>query len=162
MLKKGLLTAFLATSSLLAQNHISNEPMGVQTLSSQLRVVLSQEMLAIEKGMKEIMSSLIAGDYQAIEKTAANIKNSYILEQKLTSAQKEELHTKLPQAFIDQDSAFHNDAKMLEHVANSKNHELTHFYFSKMVNACVSCHQTFAQEKFPLFKTLVKENSHTH
>lgn len=162
MLKKGLLAAFLATSSLLAQNHIANEPMGVQTLSSQLRVVLSQEMLAIEKGMKEIMSSLIAGDYQAIEKTAANIKKSYILEQKLTSAQKEELHTKLPQAFIDQDSAFHNDAKMLEHVANSKNPELTHFYFSKMVNACVSCHQTFAHEKFPLFKTLVKENSHTH
>lgn len=162
MLKKVLFTACFITSSLLAQNHTVNEPMGVQTLSSQLRVLLSQEMLAIEKGMKDIMSSIIAGDYENIEKTAKNIKNSFILEQKLASSQKEELHSKLPQAFIEQDSAFHNDAKMLEHVANSKNPELTHFYFSKMVNACVSCHQTFAQDKFPLFLTKKSKNSHEH
>ena len=162
MFKKVLFTACFIASSLLAQNHTVSEPMGVQTLSSQLRVLLSQEMLGIEKGMKDIMSSIIAGDYENIEKTAKNIKNSFILEQKLTSAQKQELHTKLPQSFIKQDSAFHNDAKMLEHVANSKNPELTHFYFTKMVNACISCHQTFAQEKFPLFKTVVEENSHSH
>lgn len=164
MLKKVSLSILLISSTLLAQNNDKHtEPMGVQTLSSQLRVVLSQEMIALEKGMKEIFSSMIAGDYEKIEKTAGNIKNSFILKQKLTQNQKEELHTKLPEAFLALDNTFHNDAEMLEHVANIKNPELTSFYFNKMTNECVSCHQSFAQEKFPLFKPLdSKENTHNH
>jgi hypothetical protein len=51
---------------------------------------------------------------------------------------------------------------MLEHVANIKNPELTQFYFNKMLNACDSCHQSFAQEKFPLFKPIKNKNHHTH
>lgn len=164
MLKKVSLTILLISSSLLAQNNDKHiEPMDIQTLSSQLRVVLSQEMIALEKGMKEIFSSMIAGDYEKIEKTAGNIKNSFILEQKLTQNQKEELHSKLPEAFLTLDSTFHKDAEMLEHVANIKNPELTQFYFNKMTNACVSCHQSFAQEKFPLFKPLnQKQTIHQH
>ncbi|MFA6789725.1 MAG: hypothetical protein WC149_10820 [Arcobacteraceae bacterium] len=164
MLKKVLLAVLLISSSLLAENkNIHNEPMGVQTLSSQLRVVLSEEMIALEKGMKEIFSSMIAGDYEKIEKTATKIKNSYILKQKITQNQKEELHTKLPEAFLTLDNTFHKDAEMLEHVANIKNPDLTSFYVNKMTNACVSCHQSFAQEKFPQFKPLSpKENMHNH
>lgn len=163
MLKKVSVAVLLISSTLFAQNKDHHmEPMGVQTLSSELRVVLSQEMIALEKAMKTILSSMIAGDYTTIEETAVKIKNSFILKQKLTSTQKEELHTKLPQSFIAQDSAFHNDAAMLEHVANIKNPELTQFYFNKMVNACVSCHQSFAQEKFPLFKPLNPTQSVHH
>lgn len=164
MLKKVSLTLMLISSTLLAESHINhNEPMGIPTLSKELRVTLSQEMIALEKAMKEILSSMIAGDYIAIEKTAVKIKNSFILEQKLTLTQKEELHSKLPQSFIEQDRVFHNDASMLEHVANIKNPELTQFYVNKMLNACVSCHQNFAQEKFPLFKPLSKKsNEHSH
>lgn len=163
MLKKISLTILLMSSSLLAENNDNhNKPIGIQTLSSELRVVLSEEMISVEKGMKEIFSSIIAGDYENIEKTAATIKNSYILKQKLTPSQKEELHSKLPEKFIDLDSAFHNDASMLEHVANIKNPELTSFYFNKMTNACVSCHQNFAQEKFPKFKPLSQEKNNSH
>jgi cytochrome c556 len=163
MLKKVSLTVLLISSTLLAQNkEHHNESMGVKTLSSELRVLLSQEMVALEKAMKTILSSMIAGDYTSIEETAVKIKNSFILKQKLTSTQKEELHTKLPQSFIAQDKEFHNDAKMLQHVASNKNPELTSFYFNKMLNACVSCHQTFAQEKFPLFKLIENQNHHNH
>lgn len=163
MFKKTLFTVLLVSSSLFAQNEIHyNESMGVQTLSSQLRGVLSQEMLALEKAMKEILSSMLAGDYETIEKTAVNIKNSFILKQKITSSQKKELHTKLPQNFIEQDRAFHNDAQMLQHVSSMKNPELTSFYFNKMLNACVSCHQTFAQEKFLKFESLSQTMSEDH
>lgn len=163
MLKKVSVTVLLISSTLLAQNkEHHNKPMGVKTLSSELRVVLSQEMIALEKAMKTILSSMIAGDYTSIEETAVKIKNSFILKQKLTSTQKEELHTKLPQSFIAQDSAFHNDAAMLEHVANIKNPELTQFYFNKMLNACVTCHQSFAQEKFPLFTLLSQKQNVQH
>lgn len=163
MLKKVSLAVLLTSSTLLAQNKEHyNEPMGVSTLSSEVRVVLSQEMISLEKAMKAILSSMIAGDYTRIEETAVKIKNSFILKQKLTPVQKEELYTKLPQSFIAQDSAFHNDAAMLEHVANIKNPELTQFYFNKMLNACVSCHQSFAQEKFPLLKPIENQNHHAH
>lgn len=163
MLKKVSLAVLLTSSTLLAQNKEHyNEPMGVATLSSEVRVVLSQEMISLEKAMKAILSSMIAGDYRTIEETAVKIKNSFILKQKLTPVQKEELHTKLPQSFIAQDSTFHNDAAMLEHVANIKNPELTQFYFNKMLNACVSCHQSFAQEKFPLLKPIENQNHHAH
>lgn len=163
MIKKILFTVLLISSSLFAQNEIQNkESLGVQNLSSQLRGLLSQEMVSLEKAMKEIFSSMIVGDYDTIEKIAVNIKNSFILKQKLTSSQKEELHTKLPQSFIKLDSSFHKDAQMLQHVSSIKNQELTSFYFNKMLNTCVSCHQTFAQERFPKFKSLSQAISEEH
>ncbi len=155
MLKKALWTLFFIVPTLWAnQQHTQhNTPMGITTLSEHLRGVLSEEMIALEKGMKEIFSSMIAGDYEHISTVASKIQHSFILEQKLTPQEKEELHTKLPKDFIALDQTFHNDAQKLHHVSSAKNPELTSFYFNKMTNACVTCHQNFAQEKFPKFNT---------
>lgn len=164
MLKKALVSLLLIVPTLWAnqQDMQHTTPMGIPTLSEHLRAVLNEEMVALEKGMKEIFSSMIKGDYKNIEEIAATIQHSFILEQKLSSQEKEELHTKLPQNFIVLDRTFHNDAQMLQHVANAKNPELTSFYFNKMTNACVTCHQSFAQEKFPKLNTLLDNTLDHH
>lgn len=163
MLKKALVSLLFIVPTLWAnQEHAQHTaPIGISTLSEHLRVVLNEEMLALEKGMKEIFSSMIKGEYEHIEKIATAIQHSFILEQKLSSQEKEELHTKLPENFIVLDRTFHNDAQMLQYVANAKNPELTSFYFNKMTNACVTCHQNFAQEKFSKLNTL-QDNTLDH
>ena len=59
------------------------------------------------------------------------IKESFILKQKPTAAQKEELHRVLPQQFIEMDMDFHKSAGMLAHAAEIKNADVVHFYFYK-------------------------------
>jgi cytochrome c556 len=136
---------------------------GVEVLSPEVRVLLLKEMQGVEKGMKDIFSNIIAGNWPEVKKIANQIKNSYILEQNLTKEQEQELAAKLPKGFLELDGKFHNQAKMLAHAADMENAELANFYTYKMQESCVSCHSTYAQSKFPSFaKTLEKDSSGHH
>jgi hypothetical protein len=88
------------------------------------------------------------------------IKKSFILKQKLTKAQKEELHRVLPQQFIEMDMDFHKSAGMLAHAAEMKNADVVNFYFFKMHTACVSCHSKYAAERFTGLKKSRDEEHH--
>jgi len=122
---------------------------GVEVLSHDLRLLLSQEMRALQSGMMSIIPAYVSGNWNEIEKTARKIKNSYLLKQNLTEGQAKELHTVLPHEFIEKDQSFHNLAGMLEHAAKNKKPERMSFYFSKMNEACVNCHMIFATHRFP-------------
>lgn len=135
---------------------------GIETLSPDLRVLLSQEMQALQKGMMSMIPELVSGNYDEVAKTATKIQNSFILEQKLTKEQKEELSHKLPAAFVEIDEGFHKDAGMLAEVAKGKNGELANFYFFKMTNACTSCHSRFAKHRFSAFAEKKEEIGHKH
>ncbi len=136
---------------------------GVEALSPDLRDLLSQEMQALQKGMISIIPAYGSGNWAEIETTARNMKNSYILKKNLTQAQAKELHTVLPQEFIEKDQWFHYLAGMLEHAAKNKKPELINFYFSEMNESCAGCHSAFATHKFPAFKQKQKEqDEHTH
>ena len=139
--------------------------MGVEVLSSELRNLLSQEMIALQDGMMSIIPAYISGDWAEIERTALKIKNSYILKQNLTPEQAKELHSALPDEFIEKDQRFHYLAGMLEHAAKSGKPELINFYFSRMNESCVSCHSKFATHKFPALTSKPKsktEEEHSH
>ncbi len=133
----------------------------VEALSDDLRNLLSQEMQALQKGMMAIIPAYVSGNWKEIEIIAGKIKNSYILKQSLTESQAKELHSILPHEFIEKDQRFHYLAGMLEHVAEKKKPELINFYFSKMSESCVSCHQTFATHKFPALIPKAEEK-HMH
>lgn len=124
---------------------------GIEDLSSELRVLLSQEMGAVEKGMKDIFSNIISGDYEGVNEVALKIKNSFILKQKLTADQRKELHTKLSSEFIETDQGFHQDAGSLAEAADLEDLALMNFYYSKMTATCVKCHSTFATQRFSNF-----------
>ena len=135
---------------------------GVEALSPGLRDLLTREMLALQQGMMSVVPAYASGDWKQIEIIAAQIKNSYILQQSLTDKQKEELHSLLPPEFIEKDEHFHYLAGMLEHVAQAKKPELVNFYFSEMNQACADCHAAFAAHRFPAFRQEQKKGDHAH
>lgn len=135
----------------------------VERLSPDLRDLLAQEMQALQDGMVSIIPAYHSGNWEEIEITAAKMKSSYILKQKLTEKQATQLHSVLPHEFIKRDQQFHYLAGMLEHAAKSKKSELINFYFSEMNASCVDCHNTFATHRFPAFASKPKkENHHSH
>jgi cytochrome c556 len=134
---------------------------GVQDLSPELRSLLNKEMLSLQEGMKSIFPAYISGDLDEVAKIASKIKNSYILKQQITDAQKRELKAKLPALFLQSDQKFHKYADMLEHVSREKNIELVGFYYAKLSESCVSCHSQYATHRFQkLNKNPLQNNDH--
>ena len=148
--------ALLSTSSSSADKQLdhaaSPSKSGVEALSAELRVLLVREMLALQSGMQAIIPAYVSGNWSQIEQIAGNMENSYILKQSLTDAQKEELHTLLPAAFIQLDQQFHYLSGMLKHVAEKEKTELVGFYISELNESCLGCHRQYATHRFPAFE----------
>jgi len=118
-------------------------------LSADLMALLNQEMALIQKGMMDLIPVIAAGEWDDAASLGKQIKASFILKQKLTASQKEELHRVLPELFVEMDQDFHKSAGMLAHAAEMKNADVVSFYFYKMNAACVTCHSKFAAARFP-------------
>jgi hypothetical protein len=131
-------------------------------LSPGLTELLNQEMTAIEKGMMDLIPAISGGEWDTAAAIGKNIQASFILKQKLTAAQKEELHRVLPPLFIEMDQTFHKSAGMLAHAAEMKNADVVNFYFYKMNDACVACHAKFASKRFPGLATHSGEEGGHH
>ena len=130
-------------------------------LSPDLKALLNQEMAAIEKGMMNLIPAISAGEWDTAATIGKNIKDSFIMKQKLTNQQKDGLHRELPPVFIEMDQDFHKSAGMMAHAAEMKNADVVNFYFFKLNDACVACHAKFAAERFPGLATGAgKEGSH--
>ncbi len=153
-----LLSLFLPVTGVGAEGKAS----AVETLSPELRTLLSQEMQALQSGMISLIPAIISGNWNEVATTAGKIKNSYILKQNLTPGQAKELRTILPADFIKQDQQFHYLAGMLKHAAQAEKPELVSFYFSRMTESCVSCHSSYARHKFPAFLKPEKTPEHRH
>ena len=131
-------------------------------LSADLRNLLGEEMVAIENGMKNLVPAISSGEWEKVASIAQNISNSFIMKQKLTTAQKDELHRALPSQFIEMDQGFHNSAGMLAHAAGMKNADVVNFYFFKLNSACIACHTKYATERFPGLVKGSEGDSHHH
>ena len=131
-------------------------------LSHDLNLLLNQEMNEIESGMTKIIPAISAGNWDTITHIAKKIKNSFILKQKITPKQIEELHSSLPKEFIALDQNFHSTAGKLAHAALDHDSELVSFYFYKLHEKCAKCHSQYASERFPNFKSFKqgKEDQH--
>ena len=135
---------------------------GVQALSADLRILLTQEMQALQQAMTSIVQAYIAGNWQDIANTAKQMKDSYILEQSLTEHQAKELQSTLSSAFIAKDQHFHYLAGMLEHAAKNKKPEMINFYFAEMNESCLACHSEFATHRFPALVPNETAPAHSH
>jgi hypothetical protein len=135
---------------------------GVQALSAPLREALSQEMVQLQSGMMALIPAFVSGDWTLVAETATQMDESYILKQALTSEQLDELHHGLPPEFLELDAEFHYFAGMLSHAAANRKAELAAFYYSRMLEACHSCHAKFALEKFPALARPDDAPAHGH
>lgn len=131
-------------------------------LSPDLLALLNQEMGLIQQAMMDIVPAIASGEWGKVSSIGKKIKASFILKQKLTEAQKEELLRVLPQQFIEMDMDFHKSAGMLAHAAEMKNADVVNFYFYKMSAACVSCHGKYATGRFPGLANGSDEEEHHH
>ncbi len=131
-------------------------------LSHDLKGLLNQEMNEIESGMTKIIPAISAGNWDTITHIAKKIKNSFILKQKITPKQIEELHSSLPKEFIAMDRNFHSTAGKLAHAALEHDGELVNFYFYKLHEKCTKCHSQYASERFPNFKSGQQGNGDQH
>ena len=134
----------------------------VEALSPALRKLLSSEMQALQSGMMSIIPAYVSGDWGEVAHIAGQMKNSYILKQNLTDEQMHELHTTLPVDFVSQDQKFHYYSGMLEHAAKNRKAELVGFYYSRLAEACVSCHTQYAGHKFPALDSGKVAAEHKH
>lgn len=149
-MKKIVVAMFISGISIFA--NANDAKVGVDGLSQETRALLTQEMHAIENGMKDIFSNMISGNNAEVTNIATKIRDSFILKRNLTAAQREELHKNLPKEFIDLDRNFHATAGSLANAAEFEDVEEMNLYFSKMTKACINCHSKFAKSKFVNFK----------
>jgi hypothetical protein len=132
-----------------ADHHDTPAPGERLHLSPALVDLLNREMQAIETGMQALIPAIVSGNWQDVTDIGEKIQRSYIMQQRLTDAQIDELHHDLPGAFLELDQSFHHSAGMLAHAAKMHNAEVVNFYFYKLTDTCVACHRKFAGHRFP-------------
>jgi cytochrome c556 len=129
-------------------------------LSPDLLKLLRAEMHEIAGGVQGVALSLTIADWKSIQDTSAKIRASYIMEQKLTKAQSEELEKTLPEYFKQLDAAFHQRAEKLGEAAASRDPELAAFQYSRLLESCAHCHSVFARKRFPGFASQAPKEHH--
>ncbi len=133
------------------REHVHQQNTQNLNLPMDIKQLLKKEMLAVEKGMQKLISTIAAGDWQQTAMIGKQIQASYLMKQKLTDEQLRHLHHILPEQFVKLDHSFHHYAGMLAHAAEVKNADVVSFYFYKMNDSCIQCHSSYAQSKFPGF-----------
>lgn len=159
---KHLLLALLVTATVAggAQLHehpplaapavASTAPAGpIQQLSPELRGLFRDEMVALQGAMLELVPAIVSGDSESTARIAERIRAGYVLAQKLTDAQREELERTLPEPFLERDGEFHELAGGLAAAAQERQAPLVSFYFYKLSESCVGCHSRYAVHRFP-------------
>jgi len=129
-------------------------------LSDKTRALLIEEMNHVKTGMESLVFDIAAANWDNIASTGQRIKDSYILQQKLSKQQMHELHMALPEGFQALDHKFHYYAGMLAHAAKEHDMELVQFYRYKMNESCSVCHAAYATARFSNFSMGNKHEQH--
>ncbi|SHE66814.1 hypothetical protein SAMN04487965_0392 [Microbulbifer donghaiensis] len=120
-------------------------------LSPELMELLRAEMRALLGAVQIIPVGIATADWETVADTSAQIRGSYILNQKITPDQKKELASSLPEHFKRMDSYFHLQAMKLEDAAMNHDADLSTFYYYRLIETCTACHSIYATSKFPNF-----------
>ena len=142
-----LLVCLLASGSIRAQ---PTTPGAALQMSPELRQLFQAEMRELLAGTRTIAESLPVANWEGIATSAAAMRDSYVLEKKLTKAQEAEL-AKLPEQFRLMDQALHLRAEKLVAAAKARDTEAVSFQLSRLLDTCVSCHSSYATSQFPNF-----------
>ena len=121
----------------------------MQQLSPELRGLFRDEMVALQGAMLELVPAIVSGAAEATARLAERMRAGYVLAQKLTDAQREELERMLPAAFLERDGEFHEFAGGLADAAREHRAPLVPIYFYKLTESCVGCHAHYAAHRFP-------------
>lgn len=135
----------------MAYTQESSEPNDTLGLSQDTLTVLQAEMRELAVASQAMVMSFVSGDWVSIQRISEQMRGSYVMEQDLTDAQKQELADNLPERFRRLDMEFHARAGKLESAAANKNSELIAFHYYRLLEACATCHSEYAASRFPGF-----------
>lgn len=124
------------------------DPVGPK-LTPRLKALLADEMQQVAEATGDLALAIAAGDHATVNRLASAVRDSFILKQSLTEQDKKDLMSAVPVGFVTLDRNFHGLAGKLAVQADRQNTELQNFYFSRMLEACTSCHAQFATDRFP-------------
>jgi hypothetical protein len=124
------------------------DPVGPK-LTPRLKSLLADEMQQVAEATGDLALAIAAGDHATVNRLAGAVRDSFILKQSLTEQDKKDLMSAVPVGFVTLDRNFHGLAGKLAGQADRQNTELQNFYFSRMLEACTSCHAQFATDRFP-------------
>ncbi|MEJ8569385.1 cytochrome c [Elongatibacter sediminis] len=130
-------------------------------LSPEVSDLLRAEMRELSAGMQGIPVSLANADWASIQATSSKMHASYIMAQKLTAAQAQELEQVLPDGFKQLDADFHRRAEKLGRAAAAHDAEGVAFQYARLMESCARCHSTYAKSRFPGFAPAAPED-HAH
>jgi hypothetical protein len=138
----------------------ADAPTGL-TMSPELLELFRAEMRELLGASQAISLALPVGDWANVAATSEKMRKSYVLEKKLTVAQREELES-LPERFKRLDEQFHMRAEKLAHAASQKDAELTAFHYARLLEGCAGCHAIYARQRFPGFASDSVDSHHQH
>jgi len=136
------------TALILFTSSNAADPVG-PNLTPRLKGLLADEMQQVAAATSDLALAITAGDHATVQRLAGAVRDSFILKQSLTEQDKKDLMSAVPPGFVTLDRHFHGLAGKLADQAEKKNSELQHFYFAKMLDACIACHAQFATDRFP-------------
>lgn len=145
------LTAFFCTAAYTQEPPEAHDAID---LSPDTLMLLQAEMRELAVASQAMVISYVSGDWKSIQRIGEQIRASYVIEQNLTDAQKQELADKLPERFKRLDADFHARAARLESAAANANAELVAFHYYRLLESCAACHSEYAASRFPGFSSL--------
>lgn len=140
-----LMFLLLLTALVCGEPHV--QPTATR-LSPELRALLIEEMKLLEQSVNRIPGLLARGQLHPVAVQAHRMQDSFVLKQKLSDAQRAELHQALPAGFIERDQRFHALAGRLHDAALAGDAELSAVFFGRLVESCIGCHGDYAAERF--------------
>ncbi|GJM45471.1 MAG: hypothetical protein DHS20C21_23130 [Gemmatimonadota bacterium] len=99
--------------------------------------------------MGALLNHLVRGEGDQAVRIADQIRDTFLLEQELSGEELAELSSLLPEGFIKKDRSFHDTAKKLSTAADSADFASAIQHYATMTRACVSCHASYATDRFP-------------
>jgi cytochrome c' len=152
----------LAIATFVTSRALPAEPSAPTTsleMSSDLQQLFQAEMRELLLGTQTIAGFLPIANWDGIASSAMAMRASYVLEKKLTTAQRQNLE-KLPEQFKALDEAFHLRAEKVAQAAKVKDAEAVSFQFSRLLDTCVACHSIYAKARFPDFPSEGRAEHH--
>lgn len=117
-------------------------------LDPRIRNFLQEEMTEIESAMHTILSAIVHGQHDIVQAKGKAIHDSFILARSLSEEDRRALRAALPDGFVELDQAFHGLAAELSQSGAEQDSAAQLGLFQKMTNSCLSCHQTYAPDRF--------------
>lgn len=133
------LTLFMLTAQ--ADNAIDN-------LDPRIRELLQEEMTEIQGAMHTILSAIVSGQHDIVQQKGQAIHDSFILARALSEEDRRALRAALPDGFVELDQSFHGLAAELSKSGAERDSAAQLDLFQKMTDSCLSCHQTYAPDRF--------------